>query len=87
MEKLAKRQEKRELKLKANRSKKILNSTSALCCKRILTVLACPLRAARQSGVPVTDSASTSAPLERRNFTISECPGEKEKKEIRVITL
>jgi hypothetical protein len=72
LENVAKSQYKRELKLKANISKKILNSTSALCCKRILTVLACPLKAARKSGVPVTDSASTSAPLERRNFTISE---------------
>jgi hypothetical protein len=67
-------QQKRELKLKANRSKKILNSTSALCCKRILTVLACPLKEATENGVPVADSASTSAPLERRNFTISQCP-------------
>jgi hypothetical protein len=44
-----------------------------------LTVLACPLKAARQSGVPVIDSASTSAPLDRRNFTISECPEERKK--------
>ena len=43
-------------------------------------VLVCPLKAARESGVPVTASASTSAPLERRNFTISECPGEKKRK-------
>ena len=62
---------------------KILNITSALCCKRILTVLACPLRAARDSGVPENDSASISAPLERRNFTISECPEEQKKTNLR----
>jgi hypothetical protein len=78
LEKVAKNS-KRELKFKAKISKKILNSTSALCCKRILTVLACPLKAARQSGVPVTDTASTSVPLERRNFTISQCPEERNK--------
>ena len=34
------------------------------------------------SGVPRSDCASTSAPLERRNFTISEHPEEKKKRVI-----
>jgi hypothetical protein len=72
---------KRELKLKHDISTRDFNSTSALCCKRILTVLAYPLRAASVSGVPRSDIASTSTPLERRNFTISDCPGEKEGKQ------
>jgi hypothetical protein len=44
-----------------------------------LTILGYPLRAAKVSGVPQSDIASTSAPLERRKFTISDCPGEEKK--------
>ena len=83
MDSIAKTQQKREQELKDDITKD-LKSTSALCCKRIFRILACPLREARVSGVPASDSASTSAPLERRNFTISGYPEEKKNKRLTI---
>jgi hypothetical protein len=70
----------KQKELKGNILMRDLGSTSALFCKRILTILAYPLRAATARGVPRSDIASTSAPLERRNSTISEYPDKKKKK-------
>jgi hypothetical protein len=77
LEKIAKTKQK---EIKDNILTRDLGSTSALFCKRILTMLAYPLRAATARGVPRSDIASTSAPLERRNSTISEYPDKKKKK-------
>jgi hypothetical protein len=70
----------KQKKQKDNILTRHLGSTSALFCKRILTILAYPLRAATARGVPRSDLASTSALLERRNSTISEYPDKKKKK-------
>ena len=80
MEKVAKTQQKGALELKDSISTNNLNSTSALCSKRVLTILGNPLIAACVRAVPRSDTALTSAPLARRNFTISGYPEEKNKK-------
>jgi len=55
--------------------KGIKSHTSALWSDKIFTVLWCPLVAARCSGVPRLDNASTEAPLESKISTILQYPG------------